>query len=206
MNFLGTCRSGHHAILFWLADQLVQPVCMKMDYANRPGVGDNVAPLSYTTPGIGEELTILNYENPLFVVPTEGPRIVVLREIRNNVASWHKLTGTEFNFDSYRSLAKAVLEDKPDIFIYYDHWFTDPGYRRRIIQKMAVLAPVVFTDGDLNAVDQRQLFGSSFDQHQFDGRAQDMNVLRRYEQVTMPPIPDDVLALGEQVKEKADET
>jgi hypothetical protein len=169
---------------------------------------DGWSRLAYATRGEGDPLIIYNFEEFHGSIPMPAlSTIVVLRELQNNVASWQKMMGdAPFDYDTYVRLANKVLQDDVDLFIYYDRWFRDSDYRVEIYKKLGRLTPVVnFTGGTMLHVDERQRIGSSFDGHAYHGRAQEMNVLRRYEQVELQPIPAQMLVLNELIKEKANE-
>jgi hypothetical protein len=64
----------------------------------------------------------------------------------------------------------------PDaIRVNYNLWFTEPGYRRRLAERLGL----AFSDRALETVTSHA-GGSSFDGTRFDGRAQRMPVLERW--------------------------
>jgi hypothetical protein len=72
------------------------------------------------------------------------------------------------------------LEHYPDALrVNYNRWFVDEEYRRELAEWL----DVPFSDAGLQRV-SRHGQGSSFDYLDLDGRGQDMNVLRRWEQLT----------------------
>lgn len=73
------------------------------------------------------------------------------------------------------------LTQRP-VLVSYDHWFADPACRRRIARDLGLPG----RDTGLQRV-ATCLGGSSFDGLTYDGRAQQMNVLRRWQRYTDAP-------------------
>lgn len=72
-------------------------------------------------------------------------------------------------------LSHSVLKGKV-VFILYDQWFGDRRYRRNISKQLGL----TFSDAGLNQI-LPVGYGSSFDKRKFDGRAQQMDVLNRWQ-------------------------
>jgi len=68
------------------------------------------------------------------------------------------------------------LLDKEFYFINYNEWFSSEDYRKKICEDLGLK----FTDRGLNSV-VNYGHGSSFDREKFNGSAQSMNVLSRWE-------------------------
>ena len=70
-----------------------------------------------------------------------------------------------------------IKTDSDIYFIIYDKWFTDINYRKKISSDLGL----EFSDEKFETVPNAGL-GSSFDGLKYNGKAQQMNVLKRYEQ------------------------
>ena len=112
--------------------------------------------------------------------------IVVLRDAFNNLASYMKLTKryrdrTIENWgkfkENWKTQAREVLNPTFTIPILYNKWKVSSEYRRSI----CVLLGLRFTDFGFNRVPHNGS-GSSFDEMNYDGKASEMNTLKRYEE------------------------
>jgi hypothetical protein len=106
--------------------------------------------------------------------------VIILRDPFNWIVSSYK-TNRPINIDLWKIYAKEFLGITnflpQKICINYNEWFLRKAYR----QEIATQLDVDFTDAGLNLVSNVG-GGSSFDQTTFDGQAQKMNVLGRWEQ------------------------
>jgi hypothetical protein len=205
----GMHRSGHHGVLNWICEQHgdvthlnnVRLTDNKLGFQMpRPDVG-------LTKYGDGHD-TLINLES--FRLPrwySEGwpdaPAVadndkvypvLVIRRFRNWLASMamhpgSKILKTESNefvndWAQRRLLPYANhLEEAMEritfpglIVIRFDQWFADPEYREELCAQL----DIPFTDAGLNVV-PRFADGSTFDLRNFDGKAQEMRVLERWQ-------------------------
>jgi hypothetical protein len=116
--------------------------------------------------------------------------IIVLRDLRNTVASIirstskhvldHRLlhvTGAWRGYaHRYLKQCRFCVGDKDIYFILFDKWFSDSKYRQQICADLGI----PFTDAGINRM-SGYAGGSSFDGKRFDGRAQEMDVLNRWQ-------------------------
>ena len=129
-------------------------------------------------------------ESPLF---NDNPRLViVLRDFRNWVASCVKMAKRDnkpveevISHDDIRTYADHLNWYSPVgsmVFVKYNQWFQDTGYREEIATKL----DLHFTDAALN---QLSIFGegSSFDGMSYLKTATQMNVTQRYKQMKNDP-------------------
>jgi len=82
-------------------------------------------------------------------------------------------------WEEYAREALGIKKYLPEdaVFINYNKWFLDQEYRQEISSQLGL----EFADRWLNMVTKHGT-GSSFDKTRFDGRAQEMNVLNRWEE------------------------
>ena len=189
----GIRRGGNHAIAQWLIPQIVGGVKYGHAFTLR-GTRDN----EFIAYGEGEN-TYIGFEDIRFSEFSENKEnwlngielndlktIMVLRNPWNLIAShvqWkikrplytRKNKVISLWFDYYNEYEAA---DKDINFIIYDKWFKDINYRKQISEKLGL----EFSDEGLQTVVNIGR-GSSFDGIEYDGNAQDMDVLSRYKQV-----------------------
>ena len=94
----------------------------------------------------------------------------------------------------------ALNPDSNVVVALYDKWFASEDYRYDLIDTLNRKFEwgLVYSEEGLNRVSPIGC-GSSFDGDTYDGRAQEMNVLRRHYQVPPMLIPDDLLELNDKV-------
>jgi hypothetical protein len=186
----GTKRSGHHAVITWLASQMPETVRHYNDILYEPFSHGEVVCKSRpgdTYIGNVEKRNIYSMEDvPLSNLTNLHKSnltiVVVIRDIRNTLASdikacnpkvvnkhLKKLVGI------WRGYVEGYLGSSPEYFILFDRWFKDKSYRRKICYDLNV----PFTDKGLNKVPNYG-GGSSFDLTKFNGKAQHMDVLNRW--------------------------
>lgn len=117
--------------------------------------------------------------------------ILILRDVYNLMASrikaekrhffdreWpgHKITREE-SVALWMSYAREFTREDSNFFkINYNRWFIDLTYRMELSKKLGLK----HNDNGMTRVSPYG-YGSSFDKHQYNGQAQNMDVLRRYE-------------------------
>lgn len=204
-NLIGIRRSGQHGIAHWLTGQTHAHTLL---WRNKLVESDKSQKWK------GQEgnsiVTMLNYEEVWEHggVSSALPTVLVMRSIKNLVASRIKVgkdVGPGF-YDLYKAQAEAALgrhDYYPNVlFIYYDRWFTDPGYRERVTEEFSArITPATFTDDRFSLMTKQT--GSSWSGCEFNGKTHEMPVLERYKLVDMPDIPVEILALSAEVEERA---
>ena len=114
------------------------------------------------------------------------------------VTKWHTLLG------NYRNHLKAAMGGETPfdnlIIIRFDDWFVSKDYRRRIAEQLGV----DFTDAGLNRVPKFG-HGSTFDEQSYDGHAQDMKVLSRWQQAAGTPTYEYVLKHNQDLDELSED-
>lgn len=141
----------------------------------------------------GEEewLNILNKSinrkyNPNIKIGENKKYIILLRNPWNIFASQIKWGDSregynrlDIDVDVWKGYYELYLNPPPNVhIIIFDKWFMDINYRKEISKSLEI----EFTDLTLNKV-AKAGGGSTFDKLEFDGRAQEMNVLNRYKQM-----------------------
>lgn len=117
--------------------------------------------------------------------------ILILRDPYNTFASLIKRGENSKNFDliikkwiehakEYLGLSN-YLQNR--ISISYNHWFENKAYRQKIAEALGL----VFTDDGINIVSNVGQ-GSSFDRTNYQGKANQMNVLYRYKDFLDHPV------------------
>lgn len=186
----GTKRSGHHAIITWLANQITETVHHHNDILYEPFLEGQIQCKSRpgdSYSGSDVERHIYSMEDISLTALTKLHKpnltiIVVIRDIRNTLASDLKACNPK-TVDSHLnklvniwiSYADGYLKETPEYFVLFDKWFQDKLYRQKICSDLNV----PFTDKGLNKVPNYG-GGSSFDKTRFDGKAQNMDVLNRW--------------------------
>jgi hypothetical protein len=136
--------------------------------------------------------------------PDDKPalNILVLRDPLNLLASRvkkYRRTGSlgmigqpfiEHYLEWCRAAAAEGLPLKNAIVVNFNLWVTSKTYRASLAAQLGL----DFTDEGLNEVRCR---GSSFDGFQYSGRAQEMKVLERYEQMMEDPIFSNIVCTYE---------
>lgn len=186
---LGTGRSGHHAIINWLCRQSIPSL-----YFNNCAPGSETLlgiPYVYTHEKISTasrsllvdndyRLIIYNFSNQFFreLEDKDMDMIIVVRDAYNFVASRKKRLPKNIKrgIDLWKDHVKTCLEKRTNVIdINYNKWFSDIDYRKQIANKL----DITFTDAGINDIPDI-MKGSSFDMMEFNGRAQQMNILERW--------------------------
>jgi hypothetical protein len=187
-------RSGNHAIINWVAGHF-----------NGHTIRNNLLGLSYDShcdnvdilPGykvrpktrIPTLIHVDAWENynpsSIRIAPHSEPLMVILRDPYNWFASWiqckHKVDSSESGLAWYLTYLQYVI-NQGNPFICFNRWFVSEEYRRGLEHFLDLCE----SDDNLQRVAANG-GGSSFDDTQYDGRAQDMAVLSRFEQVMHLP-------------------
>jgi hypothetical protein len=162
----------------------------------------------------------LNYEDQWAgsrLLDSLQPTVLVLRTLPNLVASRMKqkqerapaMCLNDSFYNMYIDMAAAALDTDlapfPDLYvILYDKWFMDEAYRRQVTDDLNARwgLRLVYNEDALNTVVNCEKWGSSFDGHAFQGKAQEMNVLRRYEQfgLDLNTLPEDCKAYDREIR------
>lgn len=188
--FIAPQRSGHHAIINWIAKQHPALITHYNDIRGREK-GNRQTKYG----GRGGNCNFFNVENTVYlkaldlinknkIIQKKAKKILVLRDCYNNFASamiylLKKKSRARLQrvVDTWISIAKQIInDDNVDYFILYDQWFSDVNYRKQICDDLGL----EFTDNGLQEV-RNFGGGSSFDGTKMNKNAQNMSVLRRYE-------------------------
>lgn len=179
-------RSGHHAVLFWLAENFKNPATVEL-YSDNKGISSRVV-----KQGTGPRIKV--FEN-LHLRDRLGPSIIVFRDPYNNYASYLKMIQDEhfgvfhsFPFIEYwKEYAREIvgktdfLKDK--IFISFNLWNSREDYRRYIVKLISESwnLPMEFNDS-LFEVMPNYGGGSSFDKMTHKNSASKMKLNERYKE------------------------
>ncbi|MCV0439708.1 MAG: hypothetical protein K5880_13865 [Hydrogenophaga sp.] len=137
-----------------------------------------------------EETVFHDYENAQLSIGDSDYHVIILRDPYNWAASWWHSTQwlgakiRESRFEQWVAIWKehaieCLAEESKFIPVSYNAWFTSSEYRTRVAAKLNLSTE----DKRVNTVRS----GSSWDGKQFDGRAQDMRVLCRWENMRDDP-------------------
>lgn len=194
----GTKRSGHHAVITWLANQMPETVRHYNDILYEPFSHGEVVCKSRpgdTYIGNVEKRNIYSMEDiPLQKLQSlnnlELEIIIVLRDIRNTLASDIKACAPRsvnkhlgILTTVWKEYAFNYINNPQEYYILFDRWFNDREYRTQICEVLNV----PFSDKGLNKVPDYG-GGSSFDRTKFDGKAQKMDVLNRWKLFSDHPL------------------
>jgi hypothetical protein len=112
--------------------------------------------------------------------------VLVVRDFFNWLASramklcWPAVTCTPEKFVLYEEMMREALEEtnhlRNRVVVNFNKWFSEGDYRRELEKKLELPE----TEDGLQVV---MGLGSSFDGHSFDGNAQEMKVLNRWEMI-----------------------
>ena len=191
---VGTKRSGHHAILRWIAEQTEETVIHHNDVDPKKLLNDEIAYFG------GIKKTTYNGNNDVKIIYSfedakmedikrveeqlSATTIVVIRDIRNTLASLikstpqkHLIKRLKASVAAWNQYAYCSVRDKfsDRVYIFYDKWFQSEPYRRLLCS----ILNIQFTDAGLNIVSENA-DGSSFDHMRYQGNAQKMDVLNRW--------------------------
>jgi hypothetical protein len=220
-------RTGHHAIIEWIARQYPGQVtqlhnCRKRDYLKQGKLKPRIGKTSSWTNKGDKKAMIYNFEefdidlvdeyNILdFDQVKKAKRVhtmLVLRDPYNWIASSLKIGGGFTNDIVDRvTLYKKYLKSAVDEINYswnpipfnYNKWFKSSNYRKKMAKRLCIREG----DSGLNFVPPNG-GGSSFDKQSFKERAQQMNVLERWKQYKNNPkfkqvLDEEIVDLSNQI-------
>lgn len=217
LRVIAVKRSGQHGIINWLLAQ--KPLCGNTVFLNNETLG---AP----TPCMGaEEILLSSYEDTDISTEDEELRlqteakelfyVLVMRDPFNLFASrlvwpWGKVVSKHLNRDNIGTLVRLWKVHAREYLGYTDYlpnklcvsfndWFKSKRYRRQLAKRFGL----EFSDTGLNIVTSHGA-GSSFDGIEFDGKAQQMAVLRRYKKVESNPMYNAVFMEDEELMALSD--
>ncbi len=205
-------RCGHHAIIEWLRKQISGQVPF-VNFIKWPVVGGIPQfPHNKLLIKPGTSALIWSEENPSIKVMSKIPKdlpnqpfrsekvetILIMRDPYNWAASLLKKTRTDGNVKKLglfmaerialwkEHAAEALRETdhlKNYLFINYNRWFNDKNYREMIMFSLGL-------DNYDRGLQEVPDFGegSSFDLRGFHGRAQEMNVMNRWQLMQDDPL------------------
>ncbi len=190
-SFAGMQRCGNYAIIAWWHKHF-------NGYRFRNnilGVSCKAKAAQYKFDGLySEQIRIDSWENfpprQIQISNNSEPLIVVLRDPYNWWASWFKYiylnpnihsTSTDDVINAYLSYVDYATTF-PNVSIIFNAWFQSADYRRQL----ETFWKLNESDIGLNEVSKLGC-GSSFDKYAFQGCAQKMRVLNRYETVMYFP-------------------
>jgi len=191
---VGTKRSGHHAILRWVAEQMDETVIHHNDVDPKKLLNGEIVYFG----GIKKTIyngnksvrTIYSFEDAKMEDIEEiekqlsSTTIIVIRDIKNTLASLIKSTPQKHIVKRLKTSTEAWYQYAYDyicgkfsnrIHILYDLWFKNECYRHLLCSVLNIK----FTDAGLNIV-SKNANGSSFDHMKYQGNAQGMDVLNRW--------------------------
>jgi hypothetical protein len=193
INFFSLCRSGHHAVIFWLINNLggcEEEVYLQkysnpssgLLYYNNIGVYNPTFPENYTW-------LITNTEDREFVSGEDN--IVIVRDFYNLLASRYKkygallglrekdyITNLQELIGSWKQHAKTFL-DFPTKGISYNAWLKSKTYRDSVAARFSV-------PNEIDAIDYVPNMGGG---SSFVGVQKEKDIesyLHRYKQIELP--------------------
>ncbi len=218
--YFGLERAGHFALLNWLHSQypetptshVFEPILRKKQTARWFGKSNNDPTM------LPKMISIALCPNadPFRNAVKEIPVILTVRDIKCMMASrfarfaHNSAQCSQKHVDIWVRYAKQALGDK-DYFngnciaVNYNKWFTTKAYRNGIVELLNEKFgwKLIFNDELINQV-ARPAGGSSFDKMDYNGRAQQMDVLKRWDQsehkhLIEPMLTAEVLELNERL-------
>lgn len=217
INVVGLARSGQHGVVNWLFQQFDCSLFLNNYYA-RPhnssvydpvwfmrekmvGVLNGDSGLKPSVLGFGLEGSIDR------ATASANFSVAVVRDIKNHVASLVKHPTLNPNWDEFfeewKKYANKALEvsdahDPKMMLVEFPAWAINRHYRELAASVFSIKSGLFFeyTDSGKESV-MASGGGSSFDKQNFDGKASQMDVLNRWRDVKLPPIPKDVLSLND---------
>lgn len=205
-------RSGQHAIINWICKQSKVktfhynapqfPAFTNGSYNGRielfnlgKKVGVRRHVKNYNPPKDNAELRVYNFEEvkpkkiESKLIVGDVKNIIIIRDFYNWLASSIKRVPKERASKKFEEQLKRIpiwiksceiiLKNNKEYYtIIYNNWFSDREYRKKISNDLKLNE----TDYGLNDVSKVFGEGSSFDKDKFNGKANQMKVLNRYEQ------------------------
>lgn len=202
-------RSGHHAIINWISANSAAPVCFLNNcrpgvdpFLMYPDQRGELAPGSlliynYEDRRLGDAFPseFLNHKTKWFGARGISMYVLILRDPFNNFASKYRwaINGTkwappmEWITDVLPGLWKSYAREfvgltdlmpTPKVFINYNRWFADEDYRDQLARQLGLAS----AGKGLTEVAKwgPNTWGDSFDNMEFEGRANEMKVLERW--------------------------
>jgi hypothetical protein len=228
-------RSGHHAIINWIISNSADSVCFLNNCRPRENPflmcteaqrielrPRNVLIYNYEDWQLSEAFPpeFLNDRAEWFGRSGKSVYVLVLRDPFNNFASKYRwaINGTwwipQMEWVTrdlprlWKSYAKEFLGltnlmPAPKVFVNYNHWFTDENYRCEMADRLGLIS----ADQGLTEVAKwgPNTWGDSFDNLNFDGRANEMKVLERWRYFVDDPVfkslfrDSELLSLSDQI-------
>jgi hypothetical protein len=190
----GMKRSGHHAIIEWLMKRIPYKVTFKNCIAQFKPIPNDFDQIA--NKNSDSLIRIANYEDPDLSEYSQHSRdvnvqrILVLRDPYNLMASRKNVDSSAIHMkgERYVSLTESIYlwkqhakEALSPKYIYpytilFNQWFSDSSYRFQICKDLGLM----LNDNPLKNVPTYG-GGSSFDGCSFMGKAQEMNVLNRFQ-------------------------
>lgn len=196
-------RSGHHAIIIWIAFKFEKPVfylnwvrhylrpeIALRDRGHHPSGGyDCFRKVSLGNLYEPSECIMYNYEEsgisdfrrPKLDYCRTRFNVLIVRDIFNIIASRlkHGKQDVDHSIKLWKTHAREAIGETNYLdsllYIDYNQWFQSKNYRASITKRLKL----PFNDKGLNIVSNFG-YGSSFNGRKFNGKAQEMNVLKRW--------------------------
>jgi len=203
-------RSGHHAIINWISANAASAVCflnncrpgvdpflMCTEEQRLRLAPRNLLIYNYEDRRLTDAFSsgFLVNKTRWFGAQGNSVYILILRDPFNNFASKYRwaVRGTRWTPhlgwviqqlpELWKSYAREFLGvtqfmPAPRVFINYNRWFVDPEYREQLAQRLGLIS----AEKGLAEVAKwgPNTWGDSFDNLDFEGRAQEMKVLERW--------------------------
>lgn len=185
-------RSGAHGVVEWLSPQLsVQDKELVLFYNNASEPKTRLTGAANALVGLEDKIP----------ERAAGKNLMVIRDPYNLIASrYNKWKGNKQGYryaepdpeDLLRDIqlwkdfvaATYALEGPDSRAVVFENWFRHEDYRRELSEWLGL----EFTDVGLNKVNKA--YGSTFDGFEYDGKAQQMDVLFRYRAIESNPYFD----------------
>jgi hypothetical protein len=193
-------RNGCNAVLDWILKNLIDGTSYHLGYFDNINM-ENTRLLDQDRKIIKKEsfydssLVFFAVENIDIQEPYDKNEVIsfiVLRDFYNAYASFKRLSRNpilsglnEIDYPNLwvkyaREFAGETSYLKNKIFINYNKWFASEDYRKRILSVIRENGIPTIIDGTPNLKVAKQGFGSSFDEINFENRANQMKVTERY--------------------------
>lgn len=196
--FIAPQRSGHHAIINWIAQQCKTNLTHYNDVQNSKYIKAHKVYYHQDTPG--NIVKFLNFENKTQNKVDQilkncknlnnPSKIFILRDCYNCFASAMKYPTARRKrvVDCWKDIANIITSPNNDhYYILYNKWFTSKVYRKSICQDL----DIEFSDNGINEV---SIFGggSSFSAMEMNNKAQEMKTLERYKKYLNNKVYEDI--------------